>query len=144
MGRAVRRQLDPLDRPAFGIGQVLLGEAGEEFDNIRCGLPVGEIVDLGPIARRIGGNIVLQRNRDVDQLAQHACGLSLASFCIGLGLIYPSTPAHDALTENQQLTFGSSSCRPTGLRARRSTIPSSTRNTLTWCRASSPSSAVRC
>ena len=71
MGGAVGRQSDPFDRPAFAVGQVLLGEAGKELDHIGGRLPVREIVDLGPIARRIGGDVVLQRNRNVDQLAWH-------------------------------------------------------------------------
>ena len=71
VGGAVGGELDPLDRPAFAVGQILLGEAGKELDHVGGGLPVGEIVDLRPVARRIGGDVVLQRNRDVDQLARH-------------------------------------------------------------------------
>jgi len=68
---AVGRELDPFDRPAFIIGQVFLLQSGEELDDVGRRLPVGEIVDLGSIARRIGGDVVLQRHRDVDQLAWH-------------------------------------------------------------------------
>src|SRR5262249_32535337 len=62
---------DPLDRPAFAIWQILLAQAGKELDHVRRRLPVGEIVDLRAIARRIGGDVVFQRHGNVDQLACH-------------------------------------------------------------------------
>ena len=71
MGRVMGGEPDPFDRPSFAVGQVLLAQAGKELDDICRGLPVSEIVDLGPIAWGIGRDVILQRNGDVDQFACH-------------------------------------------------------------------------
>jgi hypothetical protein len=71
VGGAVGGELDPLDRPTFAVWQVVLGKAGKELDHVGRRLPMCEIVDLGPMAGRIGGDVVLQRHRDVDQLTRH-------------------------------------------------------------------------
>jgi hypothetical protein len=53
------------------VRQILLAQAGEELDDVGRGLAVGGIVDLRPVAGRVGGDVVLQRHGNVDQCARH-------------------------------------------------------------------------
>jgi hypothetical protein len=71
VGGIVGRERDPLDRPAFAIRQILLTQAGKELDDVGRGLAVGGIVDLRPVSRRVGGDVVFQRHGNVDQCARH-------------------------------------------------------------------------
>jgi hypothetical protein len=71
MGGVVGGEPDPFDRPTLAIGQILLAQAGKEFDDVARRLAVGKIIDVGPVPRWIGRDIVLQWNGDVDQLAWH-------------------------------------------------------------------------
>ena len=79
MRAVMRGELDPFDRPAFAVGQLLVLQAREELADLGRGLLVVEVADARPVARRIGGDVVLQRNGDVDQLARHGCHLSCRS-----------------------------------------------------------------
>ena len=71
MRGVMRGQPDPFDRPAFRSGQVALLQAGKEFHHVGRGLPMILIFDLRAVAGRIGGDIVFERNRNVDELAGH-------------------------------------------------------------------------
>ena len=71
MGAAVRRQLDPFDRPAFAVGQFLDLQPREELADLLGGLLVIEILDARAVARRIGHHVVLQRDGNVDHRARH-------------------------------------------------------------------------
>jgi hypothetical protein len=71
MGAAVRRQLDPFDRPAFAVGQFLDLESREELADLLGSLLVIEILDARAVARRIGHHVVLQRDGNVDHRARH-------------------------------------------------------------------------
>ena len=67
----VRGQLHDLHRPAFAVGQVFLLQAGKERQDAGYALVVIGIFDMRAKTRRIGGYVVLQRHRDVDEFARH-------------------------------------------------------------------------
>src|SRR5262249_31480825 len=71
VGGVVGGQPDPFDRPAFAIGQLVLAQPGEELGEVGGGLAVGEVVDFRTEPRRVGGDVVFQRHRYIDQLARH-------------------------------------------------------------------------
>ncbi len=71
VGAVVRRQLHHLHRPAFTIGQVLLLESGKEGLDLRKGVLVGEVLDLGREGGRIAQHIVLEKDGKVDKSAGH-------------------------------------------------------------------------
>src|ERR1039457_3031043 len=81
---------------------------------------------------RVGGHIVFERYRDVDDLARH----------VAMTDVGETEPCQSQST--QRHCPGANTCRLIGLRVRKSTIRSSTRNIPTWCQPSSPSSAARC
>src|SRR5260370_6264764 len=62
------RERDVLDRPAFAVGQLLDAQPGEELHHFGRRLAVVAVLDLRAEAGRIGGDVVLQRHRDVDQI----------------------------------------------------------------------------
>ena len=69
---AMRGQPHPLEAPAFAVGQIFLLEAGKEFQDVGRGRFMIEIFDRRPVAGRIGGDVVLKRNGNVDHYARHA------------------------------------------------------------------------
>ena len=79
MGSIVRRQAHPLDSPALAIGQVLLLQAGEKRGDLLVGVFVGEVLDLGHHRRRIAQHVVLEVDRQIDELAGHAALLGVNS-----------------------------------------------------------------
>ncbi len=80
MRAVVGRELHELDRPALAIRQVFLLQPVEELQHPRQALLVIDIIDGGMIARRIGGDVVLQGNGDVDEATGH--GISSGNvFC---------------------------------------------------------------
>src|SRR5437764_15482160 len=72
MRAVMAHQADPLDRPALSRGQILFGEPGKELHDLLRGVAMRQILDLWPVARRGGGDIVLDRHRQIDQPARHA------------------------------------------------------------------------
>ncbi len=62
MGRAMRRQPHPFEAPAFAIRQILFFQTGKKFEHVGRGLLVIEVLDARPVARRIGGDVVLKRD----------------------------------------------------------------------------------
>ena len=78
MRRAMCRQPHPFEAPAFAVGQVFFLQPGKEFEDVGGGRLMIEILDRRPVARRVGGHRVFQRNRDVDDFARHGVGRQLA------------------------------------------------------------------
>src|SRR5262245_10107362 len=64
MRAAMRRELDPLDRPAFAVGQLIDGQSRKELAYLFRGLLVIEVPDAWSVSGRISGDIVLQRDGD--------------------------------------------------------------------------------
>src|SRR6185312_11053104 len=93
------------------------------------GVLVIEVIDLRPVAWRIGGNIVFEWDGNIDDATRHDFLLLLPRAIIISGKWHG--------TRRRK-------CPLIGLRVRRSTIRSSTRNTPIRSRAFSPSSAARC
>jgi hypothetical protein len=71
MRAVVGREFDPLDRPAFAVRQVFALQAGEEFLQHRDGVAVSQICDRGFETRRVGGHVVLQGDREIDDPWAH-------------------------------------------------------------------------
>ena len=72
MGAVVSCELHALDRPPLPVRQVLLPEAGKEWQDLRQALLMIDVLDLGSKPRRVGGNVVLQRRGNVDEASSHA------------------------------------------------------------------------
>src|ERR1700760_517981 len=85
MSAGVGGERNPFDRPAFAVRQILFGEPGEELADLGCGLLVILVFDFRAIARRIGDDVVLQRDRYVDDFSGHDLTTSWP------GLTRPST-----------------------------------------------------
>ena len=58
VGAVVGRELHQLHRPALAIGQVALLQAGKEGLDLRVGVLMREVFDLGRKGRRVGEHIV--------------------------------------------------------------------------------------
>ncbi len=67
MRSVVGGNFNGLDRPAFAIGQLLFSQAGKVARNIACRLTMRTIPDGYFLLRRVGGYIVLERYRNIDQ-----------------------------------------------------------------------------
>jgi len=67
----VSGQLHQLHRPAFSVGQILFLQAGEERRDLLESVVVAEVLNLRRKGRRIGQHVVLEVDRQVDELAGH-------------------------------------------------------------------------
>jgi hypothetical protein len=63
MRAIVRAQRQAFDRPSFAVGQIGLGQAGKERRDLLPRIFVGHIVDLRAHHRRVGNDIVGDRDR---------------------------------------------------------------------------------
>ena len=63
-------QLEPFDGPALAV-QLGFGQAGKERADLSGGLLVVEIPHARPHPRRIGDDVVFERDGKIDQLARH-------------------------------------------------------------------------
>ncbi len=70
VGAVVGGDADPLDRPALALGQFVDREAGERAGELRRPLVVPDVVDLHRLERRVGRDVVVERDREVDESAQ--------------------------------------------------------------------------
>ena len=71
MRAIVGGQRDLLHGPAFAVGQVFLLQAGKERLDLADRVLVGEVLDLGLEGGRIGDDIVLQVDGQIDEAARH-------------------------------------------------------------------------
>ena len=71
MRAVVSRELDLLHRPTLPVRQVLGLQPFEKLQHARQALLVIDILDGRVPSRRIGGNVVLQRHRNIDQPSRH-------------------------------------------------------------------------
>ena len=76
MRTVMRHQADPFDRPALAVGQILLAQTGEELRNIPGRVAVFQVIDARAVTRRVGDDIVLDRDRQVDDTARHRVSIS--------------------------------------------------------------------
>jgi hypothetical protein len=74
VGAVVGGQVDQLHRPAFAVRKVFLLQAREERFDLLEGVLVREVLDLGRERRRVGQDVVLQEDRQVDEFAGHGKG----------------------------------------------------------------------
>ena len=71
MGAVVRRDLEVLQRPALTVRQVLDLQAREKGSHARGGGTMVHVFDLGQMARRIGGDVRLQRDGEINDASWH-------------------------------------------------------------------------
>src|SRR5438093_7854718 len=63
--------MSPIDGSALFVRYILLAQPWEELDQVCRRLPVRGVIDFRSVTRWIGRDVVLQRHRNVDQLACH-------------------------------------------------------------------------
>src|SRR5204863_131122 len=94
----VGRDVDALDRPALAVRQIGGCQAREECAHLRRALLVIEIGDLRLGARRVGGDIALQRNGNIDDAAGH--GVLPSELCLSWVALFSEYIATSALPRN--------------------------------------------
>src|SRR3954466_4138086 len=77
MGAVVRRDLEALQGPALTARQVLDLQAREKGSHARGGGTMVHVFDLGQMARRIGGDVRLQRDGEINDASWHLGPLTL-------------------------------------------------------------------
>src|SRR5438552_9886657 len=101
MGAVVGGELHLLDRPALPVRQILRLQPFEELQHARQALLVVDVLDRGVASWRIGGHVVLQRYRDINQSSGHSC--FLGDFCCFLSM----SQASHALARDSFMTCNS-------------------------------------
>src|SRR6266446_9951276 len=91
MSAVVGGELHLLDRPALPIRQILRLQPFEELQHARQALLVIDVLDRGMASRRIGGHVVLQRHRNIDQSSGH--GRFLGEFLLYLIGAFEAPPS---------------------------------------------------
>src|SRR6185437_11502943 len=91
MGGAMSGQAYPFEAPTFAARQVFFFQAGKKLENIRSSRLMIEILDFWTVAWRIGGHIVFERDRNVDDFARHE------RFSIDMAGLVPAIDVFDSL-----------------------------------------------
>jgi hypothetical protein len=72
VGAVVRGNLEALQGPALAARQIRDRRAGEEGDHVGGRGTVVDVLDLGPMTRRIGGDVGLEGDREINNATRHA------------------------------------------------------------------------
>jgi len=71
MGGAMSGQAYPFEAPTFAVRQIFFFQAWKKLEDVRSSRLMIEILNFWSLTGRIGGHIVFQGHRDVDDFARH-------------------------------------------------------------------------